>query len=147
MLDRARAWRLPVGAAAAIVVVLLLLDVRVEVGESPASAESRTELSAPSEQPVPGPASPADAELQVRRFAWAPAAGASRYRVEIFEGPTRIFVAETTRPQIAVPKSWRYAGAARVLRPGEYRWYVWPIVSGRRASRALVQASLSIPTR
>jgi hypothetical protein len=71
--------------------------------------------------------------------------GASRYRVEIHRGSTRIFWRETKKPEVTVPRAWTLEGRQQVLRPGEYRWYVWPIVSGRRSTRAVVQASLSIP--
>jgi hypothetical protein len=71
--------------------------------------------------------------------------GASGYRVEIRRGPSRIFVRETKKPEATVPPTWRLDGRRQALRPGEYRWYVWAIVSGRRSARAVVQASLSIP--
>lgn len=154
---RSRSLPLLVGTAAAIVVSLLLLDVRVEVGKSPASAESQTPspdgAALPSTPPVsPAPRSPSSPlkphpspKLQDRRFAWAPVKQATGYRVEIHRGPTRIFARETTRPEIEIPRTWKRSGVRQTLRPGEYRWYVWPIVAGRRSTKAVVQASLSIP--
>lgn len=154
--SRTQSWRLPTGVAAAIVIGLVLLDVRVEVGRSPAAAEtsSRPPATAPALAPAPAPA-PASPSLplssdpspqpELRRFAWAPVKGASGYRVEIHRGSSRVFVRETRKPEVAVPRTWRLDGRTHRLRPGEYRWYVWPIVSGRRAARAVVQASLSIP--
>jgi hypothetical protein len=80
-----------------------------------------------------------------RRLAWAPVEGASRYHVELFDGRSRVFSADTTRPQIVLPASWRLDGRTYRLAPGEYLWYVWPVASGRRATEAIVQARLDIP--
>jgi hypothetical protein len=79
-----------------------------------------------------------------RRFAWAPAQGASAYHVELFRGDTRVFAADTQKPQIAVPAHWTLNGRRHALNPGEYRWFVWPVVSGLRASSATVQATLTV---
>jgi hypothetical protein len=167
-----------VGVAAVTMLTLLLLDVRVEVGERPASAtqpkaedvpSSAAPPSAPkpapqpkpkpAKQPKPKPAqqptpkpkpkpNPADrvkAGLVDRRFAWAPVGRATGYHVEFFRGQTRVFARDTSRPELTVPGRWIYQGTARSFRPGDYKWYVWPIVSGRRESRAAVQTTVSIP--
>jgi hypothetical protein len=31
-----------------------------------------------------------------------------------------------------------------MLEPGDYRWYVWPIVAGTRGTKAIVQTTLTI---
>jgi hypothetical protein len=79
-----------------------------------------------------------------RRFAWAPSPGVSGYHVELFRGATLIFSSDTKRAEVVVPRTWRFGGRAERLSPGGYRWYVWPVVSGRRASQAIVQAKLDI---
>ena len=81
-----------------------------------------------------------------RRFAWAPAARADGYYVEFFRGSTRVFAKRTTRPMLDVPALWRYQGTQRSFVAGTYRWYVWPLVDGKRTSRAAVQTTISIPT-
>lgn len=81
----------------------------------------------------------------VRRFAWAPSAGVSGYHIELFRGSALIFRADTTRPQIVIPRRWRLGGREHRLEPGVYRWYVWPLVAGRRKSKAIVQAKLVLP--
>ena len=81
---------------------------------------------------------------RVRRFAWAPTQGASAYHVELFRHDARIFAADTKQPQLAVPARWQMNGRQQKLSAGEYRWLVWPVVSGRRASSATVQATLTI---
>jgi len=151
--------RLLVGVAAATMLALLLFDVRVEVGERPAVADSSPSEIPPASSagPVPGPSGPATApptrrattnkpfRATDRRFAWAPVTGASGYHVEFFRGSARVFADETTDPLLTVPAKWTLDGSKRALWPGTYRWYVWPIVEGRRQPHAVVQATLSIP--
>ena len=80
-----------------------------------------------------------------RRFAWPPVAGATGYHVELFKGSALVFRNETARPETLIPRRWRFDGRLRRLEPGEYRWYVWPIVNGRREATAIVQAKLVVP--
>ena len=80
-----------------------------------------------------------------QRFAWAPAPDASAYHVELFVGSSRVFEADTKRPALTIPVRWKFGGRSRSLEHGEYRWYVWPVFSGQRAARAIVQAKLTIP--
>jgi hypothetical protein len=87
---------------------------------------------------------PAVSRPVVRPFAWAPSAGASAYHVELFRGAERVFAAETKRAAIDIPARWRFAGRRQMLEPGEYRWYVWPVIAGKRSGTATVQATLSI---
>ena len=82
-----------------------------------------------------------------RRFVWAPAARASGYDVAFFRGSSLVFSAKTKRPDVSLPASWMRGGKRQTLEPGAYRWYVWPVVSGRRASEAIVQAELVLPRR
>lgn len=85
--------------------------------------------------------------VTVRRFVWAPVAGTSGYHVAFFRGSSLIFSADTNRPEVSVPGRWKFAGQLRTLAPGAYRWYVWPVTSGTRASAAVVQAELVVPPR
>ena len=82
-----------------------------------------------------------------RRFVWAPSESASGYYVAFFRGSTLVFSAETARAEVSIPSSWTLAGRRRELEPGEYRWYVWPVVSGTRQSTAIVQAKLVVTMR
>ena len=166
-----RSWHALVAVAAATILTLLLFDVRVQVGRTPASAEAPQRppaaahaeappKEAPPKLPVAAPAPPNrvpvapakrvqakgehDTRPRVRRFAWAPTQGASAYHVELFRHEARIFAADTKQPQLAVPARWQMNGRQQKLSAGEYRWLVWPVVSGRRASSATVQATLTI---
>ena len=170
-----RSWRVLVGVAAVTILSLLLFDVRVQVGKTPASAETSqapptsaetsqvpptsaetsqvpptapSPLVRPPRASVPRPEHENAGERAIkpsaRRFAWAPAPGASGYRIEFFKGAMLAFSANTTRPQLTVPARWTEAEKTRSFVSGEYRWYVWPVISGARASRAIVQARLVI---
>lgn len=88
--------------------------------------------SAPGGQPGTFIVAPSD-----RRLTWAPVAGASGYHVELFRGRARIYVTDTTRARVTIPPVWDLGGRAHQLGPDD-RLSVWPLVSGRRASEAIV---------
>jgi hypothetical protein len=153
--------RLLIGVAAVSMLALLLFDVRVQVGERPASAVPQALEQPSSTSPLgsppagntkhatsPSPRAPSRTSSRgpaSRRFAWAPVEGASGYDVEFFRGATRVYAERTTTPSLEIPARWRHDGVSRSFRPGEYKWYVWPVIADRRASRASVQATISIP--
>ncbi len=141
-------WRLLAGVAAVTVASLLLLDVRVEVGRTPASAEPNAIEEAPDSSPSsgtgPSKSGGPSEQMQPRRFAWAPAAGASGYHVEFFRGAVRVLSMDTKGPELTIPARWFSGGTARSFVRGEYRWYVWPVASGRRAPKAIVQATFVV---
>jgi hypothetical protein len=70
-----------------------------------------------------------------RDFAWAPAARAVGYDVEIRHNGAVLYSASTTEPRLHLPNRWTHAGGAVTLSPGTYTWYVWP-VAGTGATRA-----------
>jgi hypothetical protein len=59
------------------------------------------------------------------RLAWLPVKGASYYNVQLIRGG-RILSAWPTRANFKLPRSWVYHGHHYHLKPGVYRWYVWP---------------------
>lgn len=147
----------------------LLLGVRVDLRGSPADADTTAVGELPADYAAPKSPAPAPAARKARggrqtredrdsgtpspragvppqRFAWAPSPGASGYHVELFHGALKVFAADTTRPALTIPGSWIFGGRSRSLEPGDYRWYVWPVASGRQAARAIVQAKLVIPS-
>jgi hypothetical protein len=155
---RPRQWRSRVMTWTGMLVVLagtaFLVGSRLD-GESPTAAplpavanpqppaastgasEGATKPSAPTRPPSTG--------VDTRRFAWPPVAGATGYHVELFKGSALVFRNETANPEILIPRRWRFDGRRRRLEPGEYRWYVWPVVNGRRKAMAIVQAKLVVP--
>jgi hypothetical protein len=106
-----------------------------------AASEGANKGSAPTRSPRPSTGATAGA----RRFAWAPVAGSTGYHVELFRGSALVFRDETTKPEIVIRNRWRLDGRLRRLEPGSYRWYVWPLVNGRRTASAIVQARLVVP--
>lgn len=166
---RTRPKLLVAATTAGTLVAALLLGVQVDLRGTPAVAESVVEDSAnpvvdtadsgvsnekaatvrppgaqPSTRSTRYPPIDQGDERGTRPFAWAPVSGASGYRVEFFRGSERIFSRGTTRPQLELPRTWRFSGRIQTLRTGVYRWYVWPVQDGRRASRATVQAELVV---
>jgi hypothetical protein len=139
--------------------------VSVELEEPDATAEAPVETTPPTREPAaPGAAgeepspttstpkksrppaseSPSAAPAQGSKFAWAPVVSASGYHVELFRAGSRIFATNTSRPEAPIPATWTFHGRRYRLEPAEYRWYVWPIISGKRVSRAVVQAKLVV---
>lgn len=140
-------YRALVGVAAVTVAALLFLDVRVDVGGKRALADSSTvDGGRPAVPPPAGqpPERPSTTPTE-RRFAWAPTPGAAGYHVEFFRNDKRVYASDTVKPQLTVPRRWTHEGRPQSFRPGEYRWYVWPVASGRRGSRAVIQTTVSIP--
>lgn len=71
---------------------------------------------------------PADGAVLSRppRLAWTRAPHARYYNVQLFRGRHKVLSSWPRRAHLALRRSWRYAGHRRHLRPGRYRWYVWP---------------------
>jgi hypothetical protein len=104
------------------------------------------ETGASQREPPPPARSPSTgAAAGARRFAWPPVVGATGYHVELFKGSALVFRAETKKPEIVIRSRWRFGGRLRTLEAGAYRWYVWPLVDGQRAAKAIVQAKLVVP--
>ncbi len=147
------------GATAGALVIALLVGVRVDLGGAPAGAdtvvleapisESAPEAPVEADEASPSPVdrTPPPPAPAPQRFAWAPASGAASYHVELFLGSSKVFETGTRQPAVTVPARWRFEGRTRTLVPGDYRWYVWPVRSGRRSGTAIVQARLVVPPR
>jgi hypothetical protein len=56
---------------------------------------------------------------------WAAERGASYYNVVLVRG-RRVFSAWPVRARLQLPRAWTYHGRRYKLRPGTYRWFVWP---------------------
>jgi hypothetical protein len=64
---------------------------------------------------------------------WRAVARARYYNVQLFRGGRKILSAWPARARLAVRPSWHYRGRTQRLKPGRYRWYVWPGY-GRRSA-------------
>jgi hypothetical protein len=56
---------------------------------------------------------------------WSAARGASYYNVVLVRG-RRMYSAWPVHARLQLPRSWKYRGRKYKLRPGTYRWFVWP---------------------
>lgn len=158
-IDRHRSTILAGVLAAGALAVAILVGVRIDLGGTSAVADTtevtvidpkQSAISATpttkTKKPQRRGGSPRATEVEPQRFAWAPTAGASGYHMELFRGSSKVFEGDTRRPAMAMPVHWVFDQRKQSLEPGNYRWYVWPLTSGRRATQAIVQAKLVIPT-
>jgi hypothetical protein len=56
---------------------------------------------------------------------WKPVKGATYYNVVLVRA-RRVYSAWPSQPRLQLSRSWTYRGRRYRLRPGVYRWYVWP---------------------
>ena len=56
---------------------------------------------------------------------WTPVRRASYYNVQLIRG-RKVMSAWPARPTLQLRRTWLYKGRRYRLRPGVYRWYVWP---------------------
>ena len=155
--------RMPLVAAgiAATFAAAVLLGVQVSLRGNPAGAESRaaappattSPVATPESKPSTPPATPRPPVARERPqraraprlFAWAPVPGATAYLVELFRDDDLIYSSEVPMPRLELASRWKFRGRLQTLGPGTYRWYVWPVRSGRRDTQATVQTELSVP--
>ena len=80
--------------------------------------------------------SPAPAEIVTSPpvLVWTAVKGASYYNVQLIRGG-KIFSAWPTRPGLRLRRTWIHNGRRHRLRPGAYRWYVWPGKGRIKAAR------------
>jgi hypothetical protein len=65
------------------------------------------------------------------RLRWAAVAGARFYNVQLIRG-RRLLSAWPTQASFKLRRTWTYNGRRHRLRPGVYRWYVWPAFADGR---------------
>jgi hypothetical protein len=56
---------------------------------------------------------------------WTPVKGADYYNVQLIRG-RKVLSAWPAGPGLRLRRTWMYRGRRHRLRPGLYRWYVWP---------------------
>ena len=66
---------------------------------------------------------------------WLPSRGAPYYNVQLFRGSQKVLSAWPKQPRLALGSKWKFAGRPMTLRPGTYRWYVWPGIGARSQAR------------
>ena len=68
---------------------------------------------------------PAQRVTSPPRLSWTPVKGASYYNVQLIRG-RKVLSAWPLRPSFQLQRTWIYKGRRYRLKPGVYRWYVWP---------------------
>jgi hypothetical protein len=94
----------------------------IGIDEASNRVENKVELTARGAllSPAPGTVTTTPPTL-----VWTSVARASYYNVQLVRG-RKIFSAWPTRTTLRLPGTWIYKGRRYRLRPGVYRWYVWP---------------------
>lgn len=69
------------------------------------------------------------------RLRWRAAAKATYYNLQVFRSGKKVLSAWPTGTSLLLPRSWSFARHKYKLKPGRYRWYVWPGYGSRSAAR------------
>jgi hypothetical protein len=66
---------------------------------------------------------------------WTPVRRASYYNVQVYRGNRKVLSAWPDGTRLQLASTWAFGGRRYRLRPGKYRWYVWPGFGRRAAAR------------
>ena len=67
---------------------------------------------------------------------WTAVPGATYYNVQLFRAdPTKLLSIWPKHAGLQLRRTWRFDGRRYRLKPGKYRWYVWPGFGRRSAGR------------
>ena len=67
---------------------------------------------------------------------WTAVPGATYYNVQLFRAdPTKVLSIWPKHAGLQLHRTWRFDGRRYRLKPGKYRWYVWPGFGRRSAGR------------
>jgi hypothetical protein len=100
----------------------------IGVDEAANRAERKVEVVATGALLSPAPA---ERVSSPPNLTWTPVKGARYYNVQLVRG-RKVLSAWPVRPGFQLRRTWVYKGVRHRLRPGVYRWYVWP-GRGRRS--------------
>jgi hypothetical protein len=69
-------------------------------------------------------------------LSWTAVSGATYYNVQLYrDDPTKLLSMWPTGASLRLRRAWRFDGRRYRLKPGRYRWYVWPGFGKRKAAR------------
>jgi hypothetical protein len=69
-------------------------------------------------------------------LSWTPVPGASYYNVQLYRGdPSKVLSLWPANASLQLKRTWRFHGHRYRLKPGKYKWYVWPGFGRRKAGR------------
>jgi hypothetical protein len=80
---------------------------------------------------------------------WTAVRHATYYNVQVYREGRKVLSTWPGRATLALSQSWMFGGHRFHLRPGRYRWYVWPGYGPRRFARYgnLIGAGTFVVTR
>jgi len=67
-------------------------------------------------------------------LSWTAAPSATYYNVQLFRGG-KVLSVWPTHASLQLNRTWRFQGRRYRLKPGKYKWYVWPGLGRRKAGR------------
>ena len=67
-------------------------------------------------------------------LSWTPVRGATYYNVQLLRDGKKMLSVWPTEAHLQLRRIWRFDGRRYRLRPGRYRWFVWPGFGKRRAA-------------
>jgi hypothetical protein len=68
------------------------------------------------------------------RLSWTAKPRADYYNVQLYRGQTKVLSIWPKHASLQLQGTWRFAGHRYRLKPGRYRWYVWPGFGTRAAA-------------
>jgi len=69
-------------------------------------------------------------------LSWTPVPGASYYNVQLYRGdPRKVLSLWPATASLQLKHTWRFEGRRYRLKPGKYKWFVWPGFGRREAGR------------
>jgi len=113
---------------------------------TPTTTPARTTPARTKPKPATTPPSPpvSGGSVKHEKLAWAPAAGATAYEMDLLKGSKRVFHKRTRGTSLIITVRSGARGPAGSLPPGDYEWIVWPIVGGHKA-QPTVRSRLTLP--
>jgi hypothetical protein len=68
-------------------------------------------------------------------LSWTSVPGASYYNVQLFRGGGKVLSMWPRHASLQLRRTWKFEGRRYRLKPGRYKWYVWPGIGRRKAGR------------
>jgi hypothetical protein len=59
-------------------------------------------------------------------LSWAAAPHATYYNVQLYRGNAKVLSVWPSNARLQLPQTWRFDRRRYTLKPGRYKWYVWP---------------------
>lgn len=78
---------------------------------------------------------------------WRSVRHATYYNVQLFRGNRKLLSTWPSSSNLFLSRTWRFNGRGFRLKPGRYRWYVWPGYGSRKADRygpSLISATFTV---